>query len=385
MIEVNGLNTLVKSGGDTDDIINALLAITPKAVDQVCKSNFNIKLTGNAEKDGFIVAKWIKENIRYKQDGYQNQNIKLAGRLIKDGFGDCKSFALLFNCIMSKNGYKTGYRFASYRKNKVPTHVYNYVLDTNGKKFIFDACSKTLTESNKHTFTKDMNINYLSGIDTAGIYGKAEREARKAARKAKRAERKEKGGGGRGKKILLAPVRGAFLSLVGLNVRGLATKLAESIQKDNNTVQKFWERVGGKFEKLQKRVDKSKNKKALFGKKKGKGVNGYEEFIDKDSYLSVAGVDDAAVAAFIASAAPVLVAASKLFKKLGVNKGEGDVVKEDEAASGEKLPADFQADDDENEGKGSSGDTVGFKPSPLLIGGGIAALAAIYFITKKKK
>ena len=61
MIEVNGLNTLVKAGGDTDDIINALLAVTPKAVDQICKSDFNLYLTGNAEKDGFTVAKWIKE------------------------------------------------------------------------------------------------------------------------------------------------------------------------------------------------------------------------------------------------------------------------------------------------------------------------------------
>jgi hypothetical protein len=384
MIEVNGLNTLVKAGGDTDDIINALLAVTPKAVDQVCKSNFNIKLTGNAEKDGFTVAKWIKENIKYKQDGYANQNIKLAGRLIKDGFGDCKSFALLFNCIMSKNGYKTGYRFASYRKNKVPTHVYNYVLDSKGKKYIFDACSKTLLESNKHTFTKDMNINYLSGIDTAGIYGKAEREARKAARKQKRADRKKDGGGGRGKKILLAPVRGAFLSLVGLNVRGLATKMGESIAKDKNTVKAFWERLGGKFTAFEKRVDKSKGKKALFGKKRG--VNGYEEFIEKDSYLSVAGVDDAAIAAFIAAAAPVLVAASKLFKKLGVKAGDGDVVTGDEAESGEKLPEGFTAGDSENDGGADTGgDTVGFKPSPLLIGGGIAAIAALYFIMKKKK
>ena len=384
MIEVNGLNTLVKAGGDTDDIINALLAVTPKAVDQVCNSNFNIKLTGNAKKDGFTVAKWIKDNIRYKQDGYQNQNIKLAGRLIKDGFGDCKSFALLFNCLMSKNGYKTGYRFASYRKNKVPTHVYNYVLDSKGKKYIFDACSKTLLESNKHTFTKDMNINYLSGIDTAGIYGKAERDARKAARKQKRADRKKDGSGGRGKKILLAPVRGAFLSLVGLNVRGLATKMGESIAKDKNTVKAFWERLGGKFTAFEKRVDKSKGKKALFGKKRG--VNGYEEFIDKDSYLSVAGVDDAAVAAFIAAAAPVLVAASKLFKKLGVKEGEGDVVTGDEAESGEKLPEGFEAGDSENDGGADSeGDTVGFKPSPLLIGGGIAAIAALYFIIKKKK
>jgi len=370
MIEVNGLNTLHKSGGDTDDIINALLSVTPKAIDQVCKSDFNLKLTGDAKKDGFIVAKWIKDNIRYKQDGYQNQNIKLAGRLIKDGEGDCKSFSLLFNCIMSKNGYKTGYRFASYRKNKVPTHVYNYVLDSNGKKFIFDACSKTLTESNKHTFTKDMNINYLSEPYYVG----------------KRNKDGKKGGGA--KKILLAPVRGAFLSLVGLNVRGLASKMSESIAKDKNTVQKFWEKLGGKFSAFEKRVNKSKNKKALFGKKKNKGVNGYEEFIDQDSYLSVAGVDDAAIATFIATATPALVAASKLFKALGVKAGDGDVVSDDEAASGDKLPEGFKAGDDENEGKGSGGkneNTTGFKPSPLLIGGGIAALAAIYFIMKKKK
>lgn len=372
MIEVNGLNTLHKANGDTNDIINALLKVTPKAVDQVCKSDFNIKLTGDPVKDGFIVAKWIKENIQYKQDGYQDQNIKLAGRLMQDGFGDCKSFALLFKCIMAKNGHDAGFRFASYRKNKVPTHVYNFVLDSKGKKHIFDACSKTLLESNKHTFIKDMNINYLSEPYSEPYYvGKRNKDKK-----------------GRGKKIFLAPVRGAFLSLVGLNVRGLATKMAESIVKDKATVQKFWERLGGKFTAFEKRVEKSKNKKALFGKKKKRGVNGYEEFIEKDSYLSVAGVDDAAIAAFIATATPVLVAASKLFKKLGVGKGDGDVVTDDEADSGDKLPPDFVAGDKETEGKdkgGSDSTGMSFKPSPLLIGGGIAAIAALYFIMKKKK
>ena len=76
MIEVNGLNTLHKANGDTDDIINALLDITPKAIKQVNNSDFNLKLSGDAAKDGFTVATWIKKNIRYKQDGYKNQNIK---------------------------------------------------------------------------------------------------------------------------------------------------------------------------------------------------------------------------------------------------------------------------------------------------------------------
>lgn len=384
MIEVNGLNTLVKAGGDTDDIINALLVVTPKAVDQVCKSNFNIKLTGNAEKDGFTVAKWIKQNIQYKQDGYQNQNIKLAGRLIKDGFGDCKSFALLFNCIMSKNGYITGYRFASYRKNKVPTHVYNYVLDSKGKKYIFDACSKTLLENNKHTFTKDMNINYLSGIDTAGIYGKAEREARRDARKQKRADRKKDGGGGRGKKILLAPVRGAFLSLVKLNIRGLAHKLSLAIAKDEATTKAFWERLGGNYNTLKKDVDKAKNKKAIFGEsKKTRGIKGLEidNIESENSYIGV--IDWAVVGTVVAAATPALIAVSRLFKKNNIPEGEeGDVVTDKEKDDSTPLPEGFEADDPE---KSTGGLDIGFKPSPLLIGGGIAAIAAIYFIMKKKK
>jgi hypothetical protein len=75
-------------------------------------------------------------------------------------------------------------------------------------------------------------------------------------------------------------------------------------------------------------------------------------------------------------------AISKLFKKKGIPEGEGDVITNDEAANTKAISEDgqpFQASDDENAG------SLSFKPSPMLIGGAIAAAAAIYFITKKKR
>jgi hypothetical protein len=287
---------------------------------------------------------------------------------------DCKSFSLAFVGMMKALGHKNvGFRFASYRPNKIPTHVYNYVV-CNGKKFTFDACVENLKESPRHTFTQDMKIQYLTGTPEMEYIGK---------------KRKDKPGAG--KKILLAPVRGAFLSIVKLNGRGLAHKLSLALAKDPETTKAFWEKLGGKFETLKKDIDKGKNKRPLFGEsKKTRGVKGMGFYPNdtEDSYIGAAGVDDAAIVAFIAAATPALIAVSNLFKKNNIPEdaggADGDVVTSGEKDASEPLPKGFEAADPES-GSSSGGLNLGFKPSPLMIGGIVGGLALVYFLTKKKK
>ena len=391
MNRYNGKTTIAKNNAKTKDIIEALCNVVPIAVDQ-CRGQVEqvISKTGNPLIDAESCCRYIRSNVKYKADGFAHQNIQLPGRMFSGTKqADCKSLSLAFIGMMGAMGYNCGFRFASYRSNKIPTHVYNFVI-CNGKKYTFDACIENLKESPRYTYIKDMKVQYLSGLPIMGndfeyMGGKEERRAR-------RAKRREEGKGGTGKKILLAPVRGAFLSLIRLNVRGLAKKMSIAIAKDSSTSKAFWEKLGGKFDLLKKAVDKGKNKRPLAGEsRRNKGLNGLG-FYSADSEASyyigeedgIGEVTLAAVGAFLATAAPALIAAKALFKKNSIPDGEeGDVITPSEEKNTEPLPKGFEAADPET---GSSGVlTTGFKASPLLIGGVVGGLALIYFLTKKKK
>jgi hypothetical protein len=374
-------------GADTRTIIHALCAAVPAAVNQVRPFiDSMIEKTGDPVKDAERVCRYVRGLVTYSQDGFQEQKIQLPARLLQlTKKGDCKSYSLAVLSMLCAMGYKGGFRFSSYSRNKIPTHVYNFVLDDKNNLHTFDACVETLRESPRYTYIKDMKVTYLAGVPTMiDSY-----------------EQNYLGKKGRGKKIFLAPVRGAFLSLVALNVRGLAQKLVKSMAKGDADTKAFWKKLGGDFDKLKKSIDKGKNKKALFGK--GKGLKspylynesiGATEFqygaefvsgLDEDtSYLGA--VDWAAIGTFLATAAPALVAAGALFKKKGVPEGEGDVLTDEEKKNTPPIDKDGQgfeaADPDPGTGSGSGS---GFKPSPLLIGGIAAGALALYFITKKKK
>jgi hypothetical protein len=267
-MKFDGKKILAKPNGNTYDIIDALVNISPQAIDQVKpKINTLINVTGNAYKDALQVAAYIRKNIKYKADGYENQNIQLPGRVLNDTKqADCKTFSLLFLSMMKAAGHKVGFRFASYRANKIPTHVYNWIIYKNNL-LTFDTCVKTLRESPRHTYIQDMDVNYLTGYpDNDYLSGKAERQARRDARKEKRAERKAEGKGFfKGvKKIALAAPRNAFRLIVSFNVRGLAKNLSQAIAKDSSKVKGFWEKLGGKFDggdSLMQSINKGKDKK----------------------------------------------------------------------------------------------------------------------------
>ncbi len=100
------------------------------------------------------------------------------------------------------------------------------------------------------------------------------------------------------KKIGLAPNRTAFLGLVRLNIKGLATKLKNSNQ---SKLKSTWEKLGGSYGSLQSAFNKGATKKALGG------IEGMETPIASVTLTSVAGA--------LALAAPVIAVLAKLFKK----------------------------------------------------------------------
>ena len=422
----------------THDIIYSLCIAAPAAIKQAKQFNLPevIGLTGgNLENDATLTGKWIRNNVKYKIDSFENQNIQLPSALLKTNTGDCKSISLLFLGIMEAAGYNGGFRFAAYR-GKNFTHVYNFFENKN-KLYTFDACIKDLKEHKTYTNIKDMKVNYLAGtpmlIDETGINRQpTARELmqddrvlsingigkKKRFKKIKNFVNKV---GKLTKTVALAPARGSFLLLVNLNFRALSKRLTKLKNKNENQFAEWWTKLGGDIDKLNKAIEKGSTKKPLFGSKKG--VNG----IGVDFEYMGEPVTAATVTAAITSAAGIIAALNKLLKKEGVAEEPGEELGEgldpDAPLSPELEPGEpVIPNDPASEGaasyiekginflKGVTGnkpkvkvkprqsapgsglqagnltnqETTGFKPSPLLIGGGIAAIAAIYLLTKKK-
>ena len=382
-MKYNGKTIIAKADASTYDIIDALINISPTGIDQVKEEVKKLNLTGNPIKDAFIIGNHIKNNVVYKADGYKNQNIQLPARMFygNEKKADCKSFSLAFLSYMSAAGHKVGYRFASYRKNKIPTHVYNWFIGNDNNFYTFDTCVKNFKESKRYTYIKDMQVNYLTGLDESGIFGKAERKARQQARQQKRQERKEEGKGvfQVAKKIALSVPRNAFRGLVSLNVRGIATRLSEALQKNSNRVLDLWKKFGGDIEKLQESINAGKNKKPLLGA--GKGVNGLEYDYINELEFDYLG-EPVTAATLIASASAILIPVQKLLDDLGIKKTEGEniitpeEVAEAEATGNKITDPNFKPSDPEG---------MSFKPSPILIGGLVGAGLLVYLLTKKKK
>lgn len=415
----DGKTRTVVKNGKTEDIIAALIAAVPEAVRQF-KNNRPTTHTGNLIKDATNACMYVRDRVKYKADGFNFQDIQFPGRMLfHTKQADCKSFSLAALANLLSQGYNGGFRFASYRPNKVPTHVYIFVLDKSGKKFTFDPCIKNLKESNKATHIIDMDVRYLSE-PIVEIAGREERRARRQQRREdrqerrqeRREERKERRASGDKPKglprVTLAPARGAFLTLTALNFRGLATRLDKAIQKDSKKVQAFWNKLGGDFSKLKSNVDKNKGKKPLFGQGKGiEGLSFSDEFISEMDYYNIGTFEDyyigvepttTTAAATAAAASPILLAIKKFFAELKIEDvvdAAGKVVPllkpEEEAAT---IPIDqtgqgFQAKDPEP-GSGQkttpgNEDGASFAPSPMLIGGLAGAAILIYFLTKKKR
>ena len=425
----------------THDIIYSLCIAAPAAIKQAKQFNLPevIGLTGaNLQNDATLTGKWIRNNVKYKIDTFDNQNIKLPSALLKSNVGDCKSISLLFLSIMEAAGYNGGFRFAGYR-GKNFTHVYNFFENKN-KLYTFDACIADLKEHNTYTKIKDMKVNYLAGtpmlIDETGINRQPTAKEliqddrvlsmNGIGRRKIKIPKFIKKGLDTIKTVGLAPARGSFLLLVNLNFRALTKRLIKLRSKNENQFAEWWTKLGGDIDKLNKAIEKGSTKKPLFGAKKG--VNG----LGADYEYMGEPVTAATVTAALTSAAGIIAALNKLLKKESIPEEPGEeplgegLDPEAPLAPGLEPGEPVIPNDPASEGaasyiekginflKGVTGNkpavrvrprtsrpdsagsglqagnltnqetSSGFKPSPLLIGGGIAAIAAIYLLTKKK-
>jgi len=367
-----------KNGGNSD-IIKTFFARYNEAMEQGKKIAPFFQKKSFAESC-FLVWNFVKYNIKYEVDPEGTQLIQLPSYLLNTSRkGDCKSKTLLCAAIISNFNFN-GKRpivtiiFTNYEDIKSYTHVY-MSAKLDDQEFIVDPVyfdfNKQKPYFSKKIYT--MEINSVSGFGEAtqeeinGRKSKKNKSQKAKNRADRKKKRKERGGKlfKGAKKVSLAAPRGAFLSLVMINARGLATKL---LNAPGSKVIKIWDTLGGNPEKLKAAINKGAAKKPFLGSKVSE-VEGLE-------HLEGIGVVGAAsVATLLVSAAGVLAAFAPILKMVEKNKNlksgasTDEILKETEEEGGDTSIPEGELDPDDADPGSSKSEK---KKSKSSSGGGFS-------------
>lgn len=291
----------------TGDIIKAILDAHPKYKDDYKKLSIYFKST-NEIKSCEKIWNFLKKNIRYVIESEQKQYVRSPAAILKQAVSDCKCFSLFAGGICEALGMNFCYRFASYNNyNKQPGHVFVVVNPGTNNEIWIDPVLSYFNYKKPYFYKIDkkpkMAIYSISGIGAT----KAQRQARRTARRAagKGFGQKLKKGLKGVLKVAASPARNAFLGLVQLNVRNLAKKLSVAYEKNPAELKSFWEKFGGRVDKLVGAINRGKKKKRILGV-------GEESIFDAMPHVI------GSVTALMATAAPILAAVAKFLKSIGI-------------------------------------------------------------------
>jgi len=365
------------------DIVSAMLEAHKKYASEYDKISDNF-YSGGAIQTAKKIFQFLKKNIKYTVDSEASQKIMSPSAIISIGRNDCKNYALFIVGILDslrRKGYfnnKVFYRFASYRLlDSIPHHTFAVVIDDQGNEVFVDPVLSTFNERktyfHKIDKTPKMSLYSVSGIftkkpkpaattkiDTTGI---TKAPAKKIV-----------------VKVALAPARGAFLLLVGLNFTGLATKLKQAFVNNKNKVNDFWNNLGGNTNELLRKVEQGALKNRLLGE---------DVYFPSEGQI---GVVEAATAVTVTAATPILVKVAQFLASIGIDAKElGDSAKQILAKQVQNV-VDKQQEKQKAEAQDFNRNVEKIVESaempapqkqnylPYLIGGGLV----IYLISKKK-
>lgn len=391
----SGNKMLIRKDQDVKDIVSAMLeahkiyaADYDKISDQFYK--------GSDKKTARAIFDFLKGNIRYKIESDSNQRIMSPAAILSLSANDCKNYALFIGGILDslkRKGKIKGeilYRFASYKLlDEIPHHVF-VVLQTPAGEIWIDPVLQNFDEKKPYYHKIDRKIMALYSVSGIGA------SARKIARQEKKAAKKQPipikqnvstlapaapAAAPKKKKrivvkIALAPARGAFSLLVGLNFAGLATKLKAAIARDANKTKNWWEGLGGNMNALLKKIEQGGRKKRLLG----------------------IGAAPAAAGAAAAAAAPILVKLAEFLKSIGIDAKElGDAgkkllaskvkqvvnqqVQRSEARAEQSAMITNEIVETAEAGQDQTTAAIGNNMLPILLAGGVA----VFLLTQKKR
>ena len=287
----------------TGDIIKAILDTHPKYKNDYKKISPYFKGT-NKIKSCEKIWNFLKKNIRYVVESEAKQYVRSPAAILKQAVSDCKCYSLFIGGICDALGMQFCYRFASYNNYiKQPGHVFVVVNPGTNNEIWIDPVLSYFNYKKPYYYKIDkqpkMAIYSINGIGATKAQRMARRSKRRAAGKGFGQKLKK---GLRGVlKVAAAPARNAFLAIVQLNVHNLAKKLAVAYQKNPTGLKNFWEKFGGRIDKLVGAINRGKKKRRILGIEPG--------------YNSI-GVVDTGV--YIATAAPILVKVAEFLKKIGI-------------------------------------------------------------------
>jgi hypothetical protein len=292
------------------DIISAMLSahkMYASEYDKISKDFYS--------GDGIQTAKklfdFLKKNVRYKIESDKAQRIMSPSAILSIGKNDCKNYALFIMGVLDslkRKGLinnKIYYRFASYRLlDEIPHHVFAVIQDDNGNEYFIDPVLSIFNERKTyyHKIDKQPSMPLYS---VSGIGAPKKKAATKAVAPAAPKEKKKIV-----LKIALAPARGSFLLLVGLNFMGLATKLKNAFANRADETQNWWKNLGGNPNELLRKTEQGAKKKRIAGAD-----------VEFNSEGQI-GVVAAGTAAAAATAAPILIKLAEFLSKLGIDVKE---------------------------------------------------------------
>ena len=302
------------------DIVSAMLEAHKTYASEYDKISDNF-YSGGAIQTAKKLFQFLKKNVKYTIDSEASQKIMSPSAIISIGKNDCKNYALFIVGVLDslkRKGYfnnKVFYRFASYRLlDEIPHHTFAVVVDDNGNEIFVDPVLSSFNER-KTYFHKIDKSPKMSLYSVSGIFTKKSKPAATAKIDTTGITKAP------AKKIVvkvaLAPARGAFLLLVGLNFTGLATKLKQAFVNNKNKVNDFWNNLGGNTNELLRKVEQGALKNRLLGK---------DVFFPSEGQI---GVVEAATAVTVTAATPILVKVAQFLASLGIDAKElGDSAKQ---------------------------------------------------------
>lgn len=279
---------------DVSDIITGLLN-NHKLHRSEYNKIYKYFVGANNYQTGKNIWDFLKKNVRYKVEPESAQMVKSPAAIVtptingRINTSDCKNYSLFTGGILdaiNRHGGRINwcYRFASYKLwDKIPQHVFVVINPNTNKEIWVDAVMPTYDNKKQYYYKTDKKVDNMALVALSGVVaGKKERQQKKAAKKESKAQKKATQKEKRKKffqklkekakkagKLVLkynpatVTARNAFLALIKLNVRSLATNLQKLRNKGNSEVQTMWTKLGGNVAALNNAIATGAKKKRL--------------------------------------------------------------------------------------------------------------------------
>ena len=379
-----GNSKMIVRDQQVPDIISAMLSahkMYAGEYDKISKDFYS----GDGVQTAKKLFDFLKKNVQYKIESDKSQRIMSPAAILSLGkFGaDCKTYSLFIMGALDslkRKGLinnKIYYRFASYKLlDEIPHHVFAVIQDEKGNEYFIDPVLSTFNER-KTYYHKIDKIPSMPLYSVSGIGQTKKKAASKAVAPVPKQKKKIV------LKIALAPARGSFLLLVGLNFMGLATKLKTAFDNRADETQNWWKNLGGNPNELLRKVEQGSKKKRIAAT---------DVEFNSEGQIGVVATGTAAAAA---TAAPILIKLAEFLSKLGIDVKEVSEVGKKVLAKQVKNVVEKKLQSDARIEQASQGEvdrivnqTDNFNADgskkmnylPIVIGGAVI----IYLISRKK-